>query len=129
MAGESIADSSLVAALRDLVADVKDLFQKEMRLAKAEISEKVSGFAQAGIWMAATGLLGLMAFFLLLQAIVFGIASLGLAMHWSCLIVAVALAAIAAALFFYGRSLARSSLSPDRTLNQISQDLRTIRSS
>jgi hypothetical protein len=129
MAGESIAESGLVTALRDLVADVRDLLQKEMRLAKAEIGEKVSGFAQAGIWMAAAGLLGLMALFLLLQAIVFGIAAFGLAMHWSCLIVAVAVAAIAAGLFFYGRSLARGSLSPERTMNQISQDLRTIRSS
>jgi membrane protein implicated in regulation of membrane protease activity len=99
-----------------------------MRLAKAELAERVSAGVQAGVWMAAAGVIGLIAFFLVIQAIVFGIASLGLAMHWACLIVAVVLAIIAAALFFYGRSNARETMRPSRAIEQIEKDMHTVRS-
>jgi uncharacterized membrane protein YqjE len=128
MAHEALKDTTLVSTLKVLYADVSDLISKEVRLAKAEFSERVSAGMQAGVWMAAAGFLGLIALLLVIQAIVFGIASFGIAMHWACLIVAVALAIIAAALFFYGRSNARETVKPSRTIDQIEKDIRTVRS-
>jgi putative superfamily III holin-X len=58
---------------------------------------------------------------------VFGIASFGLALHWSCLIVAAVLGAGAAAAFFRGRANAQEELTPTRTINQIKQDIATTK--
>ena len=127
MAVEALKDSALLKALKDLFADVSDLLQKEIRLARAEVTAAISGKVQAGIWMAAAGLLGFIALLLLIQAIVFGIASLGLGVHWASLIVAVVLAAAAAGAFFYGRSLAQEPLAPNRTIRQIHEDIGAVR--
>jgi uncharacterized membrane protein YqjE len=127
MAYEALQDSPLIRTLKDLFADLSDLVRKEVRLAKAEVAETVAGGVQAGIWMAVAGFLALIAVLLLVQAIVFGIASFGIGLHWASLIVAVVLAAIAAGAFFYGRSLAKGSLTPKRTLKQINEDIGAVR--
>lgn len=127
MAHEAIKDSTLIKALGDLFTDLSDLVRKEIRLARAEMTEAVSSGVQAGAWMAAAGLLALIVALLLVQAAVFAIASLGLALHWACLIVAAVLAAAAAGAFFYGRSLARGRLTPRKTLKQINRDIGTAR--
>ena len=64
---------------------------------------------------------------LLVEAAVFAIASFGLALHWSCLLVAAVLAAGAAAAFYHGRSIAEDELLPTRTAKQISQDIKTAK--
>jgi hypothetical protein len=127
MAHEQLKNSALPRALSDVLADLGDLFQKEMRLARAELSAKLSTKLQAGIWMSVAGVLGVVAALLVVQAAVFAIASVGIAMHWSCLIVAGVLAAIAAAAFFKGRADAREELTPTRTIHQINQDIRATK--
>ena len=127
MAHDSIKDSPLVKATSDLLTDVSDLLRKELQLARAELSQVVSSGVQAGAWMAAAGILGFIVALLVIQAAVFAIASQGLALHWSSLIVAGILAAVAAAAFFYGRSLARGRLTPSRTIRQINRDIVTAR--
>jgi hypothetical protein len=127
MAGESLKDSALLKTLKDLFADLADLVKKEVRLARAEVTAAISAAVQAGVWMAAAGLLGLIAALFLLQAIVFGIASLGIGVGWASLIVAVLLGAAAAGAFFYGRSLAKGSVAPKRTLRQINEDIGAVR--
>jgi hypothetical protein len=71
--------------------------------------------------------LGVVVILLVVQAAVFGIASFGIAMHWSCLIVAGVLAVVAAAVFFKGRADAREELTPERTIHQINQDIRATK--
>jgi Putative Actinobacterial Holin-X, holin superfamily III len=127
MALERLKDATLPHALSEVVADLADLLQKELRLAKAEISSKISTKLGAGIWMSTAGVLGLMAVFIVLQALIFAIASTGIAMHWSCLIVAAGLAAMAAAAFFKGRAGAQEDLTPDRTIHQIERDISTLK--
>jgi hypothetical protein len=61
------------------------------------------------------------------QAVVFGITSYGIALHWSCLIVAGVLAAIAVLSFLKGRSDAKEELAPTRTINQVKQDIATAK--
>jgi putative superfamily III holin-X len=123
MALERLKDAALPHVLSSVVADLADLFQKEMRLARAELSAKISTKLQAGVWMSAAGILGLIAALLVVQAAVFGIASYGIALHWSSLIVAGVVAVIAAIFFFKGRSDAKEELAPTRTINQVKRDI------
>jgi hypothetical protein len=73
--------------------------------------------------MAAAGVLGFVALLLLLEAIVFGIASLGLALHWSCLIVAAAIGIIAAIAFAKGQADLRADVMPRRTMRSVERDI------
>jgi ABC-type multidrug transport system permease subunit len=127
MAYETLKDSPFVDMVSSLFRDLSDLFRKEIRLARAELTEKLMSRLQGVIWMAVAGVLGFVAFLLLLGAIVFGIASLGVPLHWSFLIVAVVVGAGAAGAFFYGRSAARESLMPEKTLRQVNEDVSAVR--
>jgi len=122
-----LRNSGLVQTLTDLLGDLADLLRKELQLAKAEITEKIASRLRVGIWMVVAGALGMVAALLLVEAAVFAIASFGIALHWSCLIVAALFAAAAAAAFFQGRSQAQDELLPTRTARQISQDIRTAK--
>jgi hypothetical protein len=127
MALDRLQSSTLTHAFTDLLADLGDLVQKEMQLAKAEVTEKITSRLQASIWMVGAGLLALVAVLLVVEAAVFAMASLGLALHWSCLLVAAVLAAGAIAIFSYGRSLAEDDLMPKRSARQLNQDIRTAK--
>jgi Putative Actinobacterial Holin-X, holin superfamily III len=124
---ERLRNSGLMQAVTDLFADLADLLQKELRLAKTEITEKIVARLRASVWMVAAGMLAIVAVLLLIEAAVFGIASFGIALHWSCLIVAGVLLLIAAAAFFQGRAAADGELLPTRTAKQISQDIKTAK--
>jgi uncharacterized protein YacL len=127
MAHERLRNSGLVQALTDLLADFADLLRKELQLAKTEITEKIVSRLRASVWMVVAGVLGMVAALLLVEAAVFAIASFGIALHWSCLLVAAVLAAAAAAAFFQGRAAAQDELVPTRTAKQISQDIKTAK--
>jgi hypothetical protein len=94
-----------------------------MRLAKAEISDKLSTKLMGGVWMSAAAGLGIAAAFLVLQAAIFGIASFGIALHWSCLIVAAMVAVAAGAAYVKGRSDVREELTPTRAIQNVQQDI------
>ena len=115
------------APVTEVVADLADLFQKELRLAGAEMSARLSTKLHAGIWMSVAGVLGLIAGFVLIQAAIFAIASFGIALHWSCLIVAAALGAVALASYLKGRADAREELTPARTIHQVKRDIATVK--
>ena len=63
MALERIKDAALPQAVSDVVADLADLFQKEIRLARAELSAKITTKLHAGLWMSVAGILGLISDF------------------------------------------------------------------
>jgi VIT1/CCC1 family predicted Fe2+/Mn2+ transporter len=127
MALDRLQNSGITHAFTDLLADLGDLLQKEIQLAKAEVTEKIGSRLQASVWMVGAGLLALIAVLFIVEAAVFAIASFGLALHWACLVVAAVLAGAAVAIFFYGRSLAEGDLMPTRSARQISQDIRTAK--
>jgi uncharacterized membrane protein YqjE len=124
---ERLKDTALPRALSDVVSDLADLFQKEIRLARTELSEKLSNKLRAGIWMSAAAAFGAGAALLILQALVFAIASYGIALHWACLIVAAALAALGGFAFTMGRADAVEDLTPTRTIHQVKQDFATAK--
>jgi hypothetical protein len=127
MAHERLRNSGLAQALTDLLADLADLVRKELQLAKTEITEKIVSRLRTSVWMVVAGVLGMVAALLLVEAAVFAIASFGIALQWSCLLVAAVLAAGAAAAFFQGRAAAQEELLPTRTTKQISQDIKTAK--
>ena len=125
---DGLKNSALPRALSEVIADVADLIQKEMRLARTELSEKLSLKIQGGIWMGAAALLAVIALLVLIEAAVFGLsAAAGLALHWSCLIVASALAIVAAAAFAKGRADSQEELVPERSLHQVKEDIAAVK--
>jgi len=115
---------SLPNAFSNVIADVADLMQKEVRLARAELSEKLSISIRAGVWMSVAAVLAIVGGLLTVQAIVLGLsATTGIALHWSCLVVAAALTAAAGAAFAKGKADVPGQLAPDRAINQVKQDM------
>jgi hypothetical protein len=126
MAHESPRDSGLVRAATDLFADLSDLIQKEIRLARAEIVHKLTLGVRGGVWMVVAGVLGFLAVIFVLEGAVFAIASTGIALYGACFIVAAALLLIAAGAFISGRSQAEAEFAP-RTARQLGATLRTAK--
>ena len=127
MADDTIRNSTLARTLADVLADLSDLVQKEIRLARAEFTAKIGDGVQAGLWMLIAALLGFVAALLVIEAMVFALASFGIALHWACLLVAGVLALCGVAAFAYGRSAAHEILVPMRGTRQINEDIKTIK--
>ena len=127
MAYEQLKNATLPRTLSDVFAGLADLFQKEMRLARAEVTSKLSAKLEAGIWMVAASALGFIALLLLVQAAVFAIASYGIALHWSCLIVAAVFGVVALLAFLKARADVAEDITPGRTLHQLKQDVATVK--
>lgn len=123
MSTERVRNSTLTRAVSDVVADFADLVQKEMRLARAEIAEKLSNKLRAGIWLSGAAALAFVTVLLLVQALVLWIATLGFSLAEACLMVAGATAALAALAYAAGRADAAESLAPDRTIHQVNRDI------
>ena len=85
MVGDQLRTSTVASALGDVLGDLTDLVQKEMRLGQAELSANLSAKLEGGVWLGAAAALVGVAFLLVVQAAVFVIASYGVPMHWSCL--------------------------------------------
>jgi hypothetical protein len=128
MAPSGFQDTALVRAVTDLFGDLSDFIQKELRLLQAELTDKVTQRLKAGIWIAGAGFLAVVAFLLVVEGIVFAIASAGLGLYWSCFVVAAAIAVIAAVMFYYGRaSMGSDNLVPTRSARQLSQAMSTAK--
>jgi uncharacterized membrane protein YqjE len=112
----------------DLFSDLSDLFGKEMRLASSELKQGLATLAEGVAFFALAAVIALFAVMLLLVGIVHFIASFGLALHWSYLLVAVLLFVVAGVLIYLGRAKASpANLIPKRTLVQLSETARTIK--
>ena len=124
---ERLGNSDLIQALGAVLGDLSDLVQKEIRLAKAEVTERLTSKLQAGVWMGVAALFGLLTAVLIIEASVLAIASYGIPLYWACLLVAVVLGAAGLASFYHGRSLAERELMPKRALRQVAQDIKTAK--
>lgn len=122
---DSLRDTTLIRGAIDLLSDASDLVRKELRLARAEMSQMLSERLHAAGWIAVAAGLSLIAFLLVVAGAVFALASTGLALHWSFLVVAAILAVAAAAAFFIGRAHLSADLSPTRTARQFNKAVRT----
>ena len=123
MAHEQLRSTTATRTLADVVGDLTVLLQKELQLARAEVSANFAAKLHVSLWMAVGSVFAGLALFLALQALVFGVASYGVPIHWSCLIVAGAAAVLAALAFFVGRTHADRPLMPQKTIHQLKQDV------
>jgi hypothetical protein len=123
MTTERLKASPLPRALSDVVADVADLVQKEMQLARAEISEKLSNKLRAGAWMLIAAATALIAFLMLIEGLAQWISTFGISLHASHWVIGAALALASSVAYFAGRADARESLAPERTIHQVNRDM------
>lgn len=123
MARERLRQPSLPEAFSEVVSDFADLFRKELRLARAELSSNVSTKLRGGIWLGLAGLFGVLGLVLILGALVAWITTLNVSLHLAFLIVAAGLALLAVFAYFAGRSDAQAELTPSRTISQVKQDI------
>ena len=116
-------DRSLKELLSDLSGSISTLFRKEIQLARAETSEKISQSMVAIGAIAGGAILALAALLVLLQALVIAISELGVPPGWASLIVGVFVAAIAYFMIHKGTNdLKASSLAPSRTIDSLRSD-------
>ncbi|MBC9206410.1 phage holin family protein [Roseomonas aerophila] len=109
--------------IADLLQQTSNLVRKEVQLARAEMNEKLTtmGAAAASIGVAAALLMA--ALVILLQGIAALLVTFGLTTWVSSLIVGVVVAVIAYALLRVGMNrMKAASLTPERTVNQVSRD-------
>lgn len=116
----------------NLVASVIDesvhLIQTELRLVRAEMNDKLAKLASAGTVLAAGGIAGLAALFLLLQALVRWLAVAGLPDQWGYLIVGLVVAIIAGGMLSLGLSRLRATtLVPQKSIDQIRADVAAVK--
>lgn len=113
----------LASLLTQIVSDLSFLLQTEIRLARAEVSEKASQVANGGIVMGIAAVFSLAGLFILLIAAVRWLEVAGLAERWGYLLVGVVAVAIGLALALKGiNSFKPSALVPDRTIEQLKAD-------
>jgi hypothetical protein len=105
------------------LAQFAKLFQNEVDLARAELSEKAGAIGEAVKFMAAGAVIVIPALTLILLAIARGLVGLGLSDPIAYLAVGVVAAAVAFLLIGFGaRRLSPDSLKPSVTLEQIGRD-------
>ena|ERR1700730_10525011 len=127
MTPDALHQSALSRGLTDFFADLSDLVHKELRLARAELTRTVTTWLQASVWLAVAVVLSVVAALLIVEGVVFAVASMGLALHWSCFVVAVVLAAAAGLAFYYGRASAAAEPIAPRATRQFNEVVRTAK--
>jgi drug/metabolite transporter (DMT)-like permease len=121
-------DRSLKELFGDLTQSVTTLFRKEIELARAETSEKMSQAGVAAGAIAGGGVLALAALIVLLQALVIALSELGVAPALAALIVGGVVAIIAFALIYKGMNdLKASNLTPTRTVEALRRDAHMVK--
>jgi hypothetical protein len=118
---------SLPEAFSEVLTDLADLFRKELRLARAELSSNLSAKLRGGIWLSVAALFGLLALALILGAIVAWITTFNVSLHFAFLIVGSGVALLAVLAYFAGRNEAQAELAPSRTISQVKQDIETTK--
>lgn len=110
------------ALFGDLMHEVTSLFHNEVRLVRAEVSQKVSQLESGAGSLGASAVLGFAALLLLLEAAVFGL-GLVVDMWLSALIIGLAVGILAWIMFAMGRrKLKAQNLAPRATMSELRRD-------
>ena len=121
-------DRSIVGLIADVISDLANLFQTELRLVRVEMNEKFQRLVGGGILIGAGAIAMLAALIVLLLAIVRWLEVARVPQEWGLLIVGVAVAIIGVALLAKGiNNFKRTSLVPNRTLHQMRADVSAVR--
>lgn len=116
--------NSFGRTVRDIIANIQEIFRSEVRLAKAELKEQAAGAAKAAAFYAAAGICGLFVVALILLACVYAL-SLWVQPWLAALIVAFAVAAIGGGAFIMARDQSRQvTVVPRETVESIKENVR-----
>lgn len=114
----------LVSTVTDVVSEIAHLLQTEVRLARAEIGEKLASTANAGMLVGVAAVLSLAGLIVLLLAAVKWLAIAGLPQEWGLLLIGGIAVIIGIALALVGANRFRApTLTPDRTISQLRADI------
>jgi|SRR4029079_17804383 len=127
MEANRLRASTLPTAFSNALADIADLFQKELRLVRAELSFKLARKFRGGVWILAAALLLVVAAAVFAQALVLWIASFGISLHLACLMVAALFALLAVFAYAAGKSDVSEDLTPTQSIHQFQEDIRTTK--
>ena len=121
-----IRQSAMGHAVGEVLQDVSELVQKELRFARAELSAKLDGVVRKVAWIFVAAVFAVMTLLVLVEAAILALADAGWALHQSCLIVGGALAVVALTAYLVGRAANNGAL-PSSTLQHLTRDIRTAK--
>ena len=127
MARERLRQPSLPEVLSEVLGDFADLFRKELRLARAELSSNISAKLRGAVWLGVAGVFALLALASLLGALIAWITTFAISLHTAFLIVAAGVALLAAFAYLAARSAIQADFAPSRTINQVKRDIQTTK--
>lgn len=118
---------STVNLLADVVNDLMNLVRKEGQLATAEIRENVDNARRAVGALVAGAICLIAALVVLLDALIIGLANLGMPAGWAALLVGIVVAAAG----FWLLNVANENIEarPSKTMQQIKDDAEAVRRS
>ncbi len=117
--------SALSRAVGDVLQDVSDLVHKELRFARAELTSNLNTVVWRIASIAIAAVFALVALLVLAEAAIFALVDQGMSAPLACLLVGAA--AIVIAVIAYAASRSRASVSPSRTIEHVSADIRTAK--
>jgi hypothetical protein len=117
--------SALSHAVGDVLQDVSELVQKELQFARAELATNLNAAMRKVAGIAIAAVFALVALLALTEAAIFALINQGMAPYLACLGVSGVAAVIA--IIAYAASQSRASVTPSRTLQQMSADMRTAK--
>ncbi len=118
-----IGERPLGEIVQAVMRDLGEVIRGEARLAKAEMSEKVSQASKSGVWFGGAALCGVMGFAALVFAAISAL-SMFVSAWAAALIVGVFLFCIAGAMFLGGRAkLKLLTPVPERTVQTLKDDV------
>lgn len=121
-------ERTLGTIIKDLTADLSNLFRNEIALLKLELKESVAKLGTGGALLGAAVFLGLVGLAFLFVTITLGMIALGLPPWLSSLIVTLVLFAAAAVLFVMGRKkLENLNFVPNDSIDHIRGDLDALK--
>lgn len=127
MSGNRAEGSSLGDIIGSLAGDIQDLVKGEMRLARAELDQKLNRVIMAAIWLVGGALVAFAGLVVILQGVAAALA-LVLPTWAASLIVGFLIVAVGA---LFARSglgmLSLNTLTPDRTAASLQKDARIVK--
>ena len=126
--GATGSERSLGTIIKDLTADLSNLFRSEIALLKLEIKESVAKLGTGGAMLAAALFLGLFGLAFLFVTITLGLVALGVPAWLSSLIVTIVLLGTAVALVLMGKKKMQGvSFVPSDSIDHIKGDIETLK--
>ena len=126
-AGREVLQPGFGALIGSLARDVQDLVWGELRLARAELDQKLHRIILAAVWLAGGALLAFSGLVVILQGVAFVLA-LVLPTWAAFLIVGVAIVLIGAVFARSGLALlSLKALTPDRAVASLQKDVRLMK--